>query len=148
MSSTKRSSRWETNRSTPTTRQGARWRTWEIKELSPETYIRSHRGEFIGLSAKRVARFWTGAGLTVNSGVVELHAVLTSLLGLAGLAALFQRRREVAMLFLLPLLVFPLPYYITHTEFRFRVVLDPLLTILGAYAITRVSSYWQTTRGA
>jgi hypothetical protein len=111
-------------------------------------YIRSHRGEFIGLSAKRVARFWTGAGLTVNSGVVELHAVLTSVLGLAGLAALYRRRREVAILFLLPLLVFPLPYYITHTEFRFRVVLDPLLTILGAYAITRVSSYWQTTRGA
>jgi Dolichyl-phosphate-mannose-protein mannosyltransferase len=111
-------------------------------------YIRSHRGEFIGLSAKRVARFWTGAGLTVNSGVVELHAVLTSVLGLAGLAALYRRRREVAILFLLPLLVFPLPYYITHTEFRFRVVLDPLLTILGAYAITRVSSYCQTTRGA
>jgi hypothetical protein len=62
-----------------------------------------------------------------------------------------QRRvedRGRAALFLLPLLVFPLPYYITHAEFRFRLVLDPLLTILGAYAITQVGSYWQSTRGA
>jgi Dolichyl-phosphate-mannose-protein mannosyltransferase len=111
-------------------------------------YIRAHPGEFIRLSAERVARFWTGAGFAVNSGVVELHAVLTSLLGLTGLVALCKRRRAVAVLFLLPLLVFPLPYYITHAEFRFRLVLDPLLTILGAYAITRVCSYWQITRVA
>jgi hypothetical protein len=115
-------------------------------------YIRTYPSEFIKLSAERVARFWAGAGFAVNSRVVELHAVLTSLLGLAGLAALYRRRREKdrgrAVLFLLPLLVFPLPYYITHAEFRFRLVLDPLLTILGAYAITQVGSYWQITRGA
>jgi hypothetical protein len=115
-------------------------------------YIRTHPGEFIKLSTERVVRFWTGAGFAVNSGVVELHAVLTTLLGLAGLVALWRRRRVKdrgrAVLFLLPLLVFPLPYYITHSEFRFRLVLDPLLTILAAYAITRVRSYWQTARGA
>jgi hypothetical protein len=109
-------------------------------------YIRAHPGEFIRVSAERVARFWTGAGFAVNSGVVELHAVSTSLLGLAGLAALCRGRRAKdrgrAVLFLLPLLVFPLPYYITHADFRFRLVLDPLLTILGAYAITRVSQPW------
>jgi 4-amino-4-deoxy-L-arabinose transferase-like glycosyltransferase len=106
-------------------------------------HIRAHPSEFIKLSAERVARFWAGAGFAVNSRVVELHAVLTSLLGLAGLAAFYRRRREKdrgrAVLFLLPLLVFPLPYYITHAEFRFRLVLDPLLTILGAYAVTRVA---------
>jgi hypothetical protein len=40
----------------------------------------------------------------------------------------------VAALFLLPLLLFPLPYYITHAEFRYRLVVDPLLTILAASA--------------
>ena len=49
---------------------------------------------------------------------------------------LLQRRRpNVAALFWLPLLLFPLPYYITHAEFRYRLIIDPLLTILGAYAI-------------
>jgi 4-amino-4-deoxy-L-arabinose transferase-like glycosyltransferase len=117
------------------------------KGILARDYIRTHPGEFIRLSAERVARFWSGAGFAVNSGVVELHAVLTSLLGLAGLAALCRGRgskdRGRAALFLLPLLVFPLPYYITHAEFRFRLVLDPLLTILGAYAITRVGPCWQ-----
>jgi hypothetical protein len=102
--------------------------------------IRTHPGEFIKLSAERAARFWTGSGFAVNSGAVELHAVVTSLLGLAGLAALCKQRRAVAVLFLLPLLVFPLPYYITHAEFRFRLVLDPLLTILSAYAVTGLGS--------
>jgi hypothetical protein len=118
------------------------------KATLARTYIRAHPSEFIRLSAERVVRFWTGAGFAENSGMVELHAVTTSLLGLAGLAALFKRRRAVAVLFLLPLLLFPLPYYITHAEFRFRLVLDPLLTILSAYAVTRVGAYWQTARGA
>ena len=59
-------------------------------------YIRTHPGEFLRLSAKRVARFWTGAGFAVNSGVVELHVVFTSLLGLAGLAALCEAPGKVA----------------------------------------------------
>jgi hypothetical protein len=80
--------------------------------------------------------------------VVEGHVMLTSLLGLSGLAALFKRHRAAAMLFLLPLLLFPLPYYITHPESRFRLVLDPLLTILSAYAVTRVGAFWKFARDA
>jgi hypothetical protein len=47
-----------------------------------------------------------------------------------------KRRVRLAVLFLLPLIVFPLPYYITHAEFRYRLVVDPLLTILAAYALS------------
>jgi hypothetical protein len=112
------------------------------KSALAKIYIRAHPAEFIRLSATRVIRFWTGAGSAENSALVELHAVTTSLLGLLGLATLFERRRSAAMLFLLPILVFPLPYYITHPDFRFRLLLDPLLTILSAYAVTRLNSYW------
>jgi hypothetical protein len=112
------------------------------KSALARIYIRTHPAEFLRLSATRVIRFWTGAGSAVNSGVVELHAVITSLLGLLGVAGLFKERRAAAMLFLLPLLVFPLPYYLTHPDFRFRLLLDPLLTILSAYAVTRLNSYW------
>jgi 4-amino-4-deoxy-L-arabinose transferase-like glycosyltransferase len=122
------------------------------KSTLAKAYIRAQPGRFIRLSAERVARFWTGAGSAANSGVIELHAVATSLLGVLGLAALCKERcvkdRARAMLFLLPILVFPLPYYITHPDFRFRLLLDPLLTILGAYALTRLGSYWKIKRGA
>jgi hypothetical protein len=36
------------------------------------------------------------------------------------------------------LIVFPIPYYITHTALRYRHPIDPFLTIFAAYAISRV----------
>jgi 4-amino-4-deoxy-L-arabinose transferase-like glycosyltransferase len=111
------------------------------KSTLAKAYACAHPGAFLRLSATRVVRFWSGAGSELNSGIVELHAVLTSLLGLLGLAALCRQSRTTALLFLLPLLVFPLPYYITHPDFRFRLLLDPLLTILSAYAVYRFNSY-------
>ena len=110
------------------------------KSTLAKTYIRAHPGEFVTLTAKRAVRFWIGSGGRVNSGAVELHAFTTSLLGLLGLLALFKQRRAVAVLFLLPLLIFPLPYYVTHADFRFRILLDPLLTILSAYAVTQLNA--------
>lgn len=112
------------------------------KSTLASAYVRAHSIEFLRLSAMRVVRFWTGAGSEANSGVVEAHAGLTSLLGLLGLVALWRQSTRTALLFLLPLLIFPLPYYITHPDFRFRLLLDPLLTILSAYAVYRLKAYW------
>jgi 4-amino-4-deoxy-L-arabinose transferase-like glycosyltransferase len=107
------------------------------KSTLAKAYIRSHPAEFLRLSAVRFVRFWTGTGNKDGSVIFTLHAVLTTSLGLMGIWRSFARGRgSLAVLFLLPLMFFPLPYYITHAEFRYRLVIDPLLTILGAYAIT------------
>jgi hypothetical protein len=106
------------------------------------TYIRRQPMEFLSLSSTRVARFWTGAGTIPNSGVIQLHAVMTSMLGLVGLGMLSRERPAAAMLFVSPLLLFPLPYYVTHPDFRFRLVLDPLLTVLCAYAVVQLKGHW------
>jgi hypothetical protein len=98
-------------------------------------YIRAHPTAFLRLCARRVIRFWTGTGSRENSGAIALFASLTSFLGLAGLTLLFRQRHPAASLFLVPLLLFPLPYYLTHPDFRFRLVLDPLLTILTAHTV-------------
>jgi 4-amino-4-deoxy-L-arabinose transferase-like glycosyltransferase len=99
-------------------------------------YIRAHPAEFLRLTTIRIIRFWTGTGTKNGSVIFALHAVLTTGLGTMGLSRLFQRRSlSLAALFLLPLMLFPLPYCITHAEFRYRLVVDPLLTILGAYAV-------------
>jgi 4-amino-4-deoxy-L-arabinose transferase-like glycosyltransferase len=97
-------------------------------------YIREHPVTFLRRSVVRCARFWSGCGSRENSGLVELHAVAVSLLGFMGLVIALKKQAANATLFLLPILVFPLPYYITHPDFRFRVLLDPPLMILGAYA--------------
>jgi Dolichyl-phosphate-mannose-protein mannosyltransferase len=95
-------------------------------------YIGAHSGEFLRLSGLRFLRFWTGTGNRDGSVFYAMHAVLTTCLGFLGFGRLAkQGRLRLALLFLLPLVVFPLPYYITHAEFRYRLVVDPLLTILA-----------------
>jgi 4-amino-4-deoxy-L-arabinose transferase-like glycosyltransferase len=102
-----------------------------------KAYIRAHPLEFVQLSAVRFARFWTGTGNKDGSAIYAFHALITTSLGITGIWRLVRKRRlGLAVLFILPLMLFPLPYYITHAEFRYRLVVDPLLTILGAYAIS------------
>jgi 4-amino-4-deoxy-L-arabinose transferase-like glycosyltransferase len=110
------------------------------KSALAEAYIRSHPSAFLRLSAVRFFRFWTGTGNKYGSVIFALHAVFTTSLGFMGVWRLVREGRlRLAVLFVLPLMVFPLPYYITHAEFRYRLVIDPLLTILAAYALT---SFW------
>ncbi len=107
------------------------------KSALAKAYIRSHPSVFLRLSAVRFFRFWAGTGNKDGSVIFALHAVLTTSLGFMGIWRLVREGRlRLAVLFLLPLMVFPLPYYITHAEFRYRLVIDPLLTILAAYALT------------
>jgi hypothetical protein len=106
-------------------------------------YIRSHPAIFLRLTLRRCFRFWSGTGSAGAPLIYELHALLTTLLGFAGIAVLYRNRsRAFAVLMALPLLLFPLPYYITHAEFRYRLNIDPLLTLLAAYAVTQLAARW------
>ena len=106
------------------------------KSRLARAYIHAHPAVFLRLSSVRFVRFWSGTGSEGGSVVFAIHGLLTSCLGAVGMWRLWQRRRfGVATLFMLPLMLFPLPYYITHAEFRYRLVVDPLLTILAAYSL-------------
>ncbi len=109
------------------------------KSADAKAHIRAHRAEFALVTLKRCGRFWMGLEQASNriSWLVVGHIAGTTLLGLAGWVLLFRRDRRVALLFALPLLVFPLPYYVTHADARFRLLLDPLLSVLAAYALVR-----------
>jgi hypothetical protein len=104
------------------------------------TYIRANPRIFVTLTIRRFFRFWTGTGNPNGSPFYPLFMVPTTAFGLTGLVMLYRRRmRCIADLMALPLLLFPLPYYITHAEFRYRLNIDPLLTILSAYAVTQLA---------
>lgn len=102
-------------------------------------WVRTHPAAFAKLTARRFYRFWSGTGNIKASATYEAHALVTTLLGWVGLLMLFRRSPSLAMLFALPVLLFPLPYYITHAEFRYRLNLDPILTILAAYAAVQIA---------
>ena len=104
-----------------------------------KTYIAAHPAEFVTLTLRRTFRFWTGTGSRGGSPIFALYASFTTLFGFCGLWLLLRERRyAIAILFALPMLLFPLPYMITHAEFRYRIVIDPLLATLSAYAITEL----------
>jgi 4-amino-4-deoxy-L-arabinose transferase-like glycosyltransferase len=111
------------------------------KSTEARDYIATHPGTFMKLTLRRFVRFWTGSGSQGGSPLFVLHACISTVLGLIGIGFLARRQPAIACLCALPLLLFPLPYYITHAEFRYRLVLDPLLTVLSACAICRLDAH-------
>ena len=104
-------------------------------------YVRAQPRIFVDMTARRIFRFWTGTGGPGLSPIWAIHATLTTVLGIAGFVLIYRRRgRNIAILMAIPILLFPLPYYITHAEFRYRLNIDPLMTILAAYAITQLDA--------
>jgi hypothetical protein len=108
------------------------------KSSAAWAWVRVYPVDFLRLCAIRIWRFWTGTGNRDGSIFFACQAVLTSTLGLAGIWRLIvTHRARVAALFSLPLILFPLPYYMTHAEFRYRLVIDPLLTVLAAHCVAK-----------
>lgn len=107
------------------------------KATTARQWIAKHPAVFMKLSVIRFLRYWSGTGSRGGSLIFALGALITTVGGACGLIAMYKRAdRGAALLYCIPLILFPLPYYITHAEFRYRLVLDPLLTVLTAYALT------------
>jgi hypothetical protein len=105
------------------------------KSVIAREYIAANPGWFLEFTMKRILYFWTGI-VRQSATLVVAYISLTSLLGFTGLAMLWRRNRPLAIYFLLPIMLFPVPYYITHPDFRFRLVIDPVLAVLSAYVLT------------
>lgn len=95
-----------------------------------KAYIAAHPGQFAALSLKRVWNFWTLA--EEGPGLAGLSIFILAIPGLF----LVVQRKKAAMLYAIPLVLFPLPYYITHVEARFQSVIAPQLAILAAYFVS------------
>ena len=112
------------------------------KSMLAKDFIAARPATFVRMTAIRAVRFWAGTGSRNGSKLFALHAGFTTVFGIAGLWLLARSRRyALTILFALPMVIFPIPYLITHAEFRYRLVLDPLLTIFAGYAITEFYRY-------
>ena len=94
---------------------------------------------FVRLSLKRCAIFWTALGGHGISLVVITEITLSSMGAIGGLFVLFRRPRHGGGLLVIPFLIFPLPYYLTHPDFRFRLLLEPIALLLTAWLLDRGS---------
>jgi hypothetical protein len=113
--------------------------------------ILQHPGEFVRLSLERCAFFWAGNWMYFTSYEAHSHVgavqmvlrfslyFLFSLAALLGLGIAFRNGEEYALLFALPLVFYPLTYYATRVEGRYRHPIEPYLVTLGVYAVVSLS---------
>ena len=106
------------------------------KSVLANTWIRRNPSRFAALTLKRMACFWLGIGRK-NSVLLIATTAALSFAGIWSLIGLFRHSWRLAMLFAMPLLILPLPYYLAHPDFRFWCLLAPTLTILSAWWLTK-----------
>jgi 4-amino-4-deoxy-L-arabinose transferase-like glycosyltransferase len=122
------------------------WSYMAAKRRQAFAYIAAHPRAYAFRSLRHAVFMWTGFWsfnpeyLRQEPFDPENICFLSSLslLSIAGLYRMFcAEKRRTAMLYLLVLLSYPLPYYLSHLDPGFRHPVDPLLLILACSAITR-----------
>jgi dolichyl-phosphate-mannose-protein mannosyltransferase len=110
-------------------------------------FIQAHPREFIKKSWNRVLDTWSAREDSwVDGWIAGLHLSrvdiwLCSAFSVVSLAGLLLALRAIGMDALplaMCLVLFPIPYYITHTALHYRHPIDPLMTIFAVYAISRL----------
>jgi len=112
--------------------------------------ITAHPLAYLKLCLIRSLLYWFGD--PYRFGHADLKTVALSMalfgsiaaVGLLGLLLAFWRRVPYASLYAIPLLTFPVVYYITHAEARYRHPMEPYLMILTAFAIATVLGFSRT----
>ena len=115
------------------------------KHAEAFAYLRMHPGRYALRCLRRVVFLWTGFWSVHPAYMREEPLDSPNIFFLTGLSVLAgiglyrafreERSRAAALLFLLILIAFPLPYYASHLDPGYRHPLDPLLVILVCYAL-------------
>ena len=112
-------------------------------------YIRSDYPRFAVLCGKRFVYFWAGSPKAtqppwMNEAKNSIF-LASSILTFWGLGRALRLKRPGAWLFLLLILCYPALYYVVFPSPRYRVPIEPQMTILAVYLITEAA---KTTRTA
>jgi 4-amino-4-deoxy-L-arabinose transferase-like glycosyltransferase len=113
------------------------------KRRQAVTFISRHPGVFLQTTFRRFIYTWTGYWSFQPSYLAEerfdpaniAFSVPLTILMLVGLRRAFSHAQEVALPYALTLLIYPVVYYVTHPEMRYRHSIDPQIVILAVYAV-------------
>jgi hypothetical protein len=105
-------------------------------------WIRAHPSKFLRLTAKRFWYFWgkfpsSGPGRWSRWSCVQLiWYIPLALLALYGFFYSLSLKRNLVFIWLF-LLVYPLPYYVTHVQlYRYRYLVEPFIVLLAAIPLS------------
>jgi hypothetical protein len=123
------------------------------KERMALAYIESHPGAFLKNTWGRIQQTWMPAsdpemngwapGPHLGRGFLWYCAAF-SIVSLAGLILAFRDKWVDSLPLAMCLIVFPLPYYITHTGLRYRLPVDTFMAIFTAYGLCKAWSVFST----
>jgi hypothetical protein len=117
-----------------------------LKRRRALAFIENHPAQYAWRSLRRIIFMWTGFWSLNRDYLHEEpfdpeNILLLSSLSVLSLAGLHNLRRAgrgaTAILYLLVLFSFPIPYYLSHLDPGFRHPVDPLLVILSCSTVTR-----------
>jgi hypothetical protein len=101
-------------------------------------FVSTHRGFFVGLTARRIVCYWTGFW-SLDPAYVEsepyqfpnvFFCTSLTLLMLFGMCEWWRRDRSAALPYLLAIAVFPVAYYVSHPLMDYRQPIEPEIVIL------------------
>ena len=106
-------------------------------------FVQHHPGFFAIATARRIVRFWTGywsfRPAYLKYEPFDLPNVpfclVLSFFTFRGLRRWWRKDKAAALPYLLAVLVFPLPYYLTHSSMDYRQPLEPVLLLLVAIGL-------------
>jgi hypothetical protein len=103
-------------------------------------FIRNSPAKFAELCLKRLVYFWAGAPQVskVPGGSEAKNSIFlaSSILAIWGLALAIIRRKHAVFLFASTIVIYPLVYYTTFVNARYRHPIEPIMLILAAYLIS------------
>ncbi|MES2392040.1 MAG: glycosyltransferase family 39 protein [Acidobacteriota bacterium] len=101
-------------------------------------FIHHHPGFFAIASLRRIVRFWTGYWSFQPSYLkyepMDLpnvpFCIFLTIFMVRGMLQWWRRDRATALPYLIALIVFPIPYYVTHSSMDYRQPIEPIILIL------------------
>jgi 4-amino-4-deoxy-L-arabinose transferase-like glycosyltransferase len=113
------------------------------------SFVRHHPLLFAGVSLRRAVRFWTGFWSFqpdyLQSEPLDVANVFfctcITLFMLRGIWRWWKKDRTHASPFLMMLLVFPVPYYLTHSSMDYRQPIEPQIVILVTIGLFEIRDW-------
>ncbi len=127
----------------------------EHKMAQGKAYIFSHPGWYARMCVRRAVYMWTGYWSFDPAYLKQEDmdpfnipvATIITLLALAGLCFAMRPYPAEALRYGLILLVYPLVYYFVHPETYYLRPIDPILLMLGCYALVRIGQKVRKSSG-
>jgi hypothetical protein len=107
-------------------------------------WVRQSKWHFLTLTGQRALYFWDGSAMHYRTRVawywLPWSFAAFSFLLLPAMLVAHRRRLYAWPLFFAAILLYPLPYYLTYSQVRYRHVLEPLMLLLVCFAAVQVFS--------